>query len=137
MSKSYGNYIALTETPDTLRKKVMTMYTDPERKRRSDPGRPDVCLVHRYYDAFAPQEADEVAEKCRSGEWGCTDAKKRLIDILIEVLKPIQERRRELEADPAARGADTRRTAPRAPARSPRKTDGAGARSPGLKSQRR
>jgi tryptophanyl-tRNA synthetase len=102
MSKSYGNFIALSETPDTLRKKVMTMYTDPERIRRADPGRPEVCLVHRYYEIFAPEEAAEVAEKCRSGQWGCTDAKKRLIEILIAALAPIQERRQALEADPGA-----------------------------------
>jgi len=101
MSKSYGNFISLSETPDTLRKKVMTMFSDTERKRRSDPGRPDVCLVHRYYDAFAPQEADEVAELCKTGQWGCADAKRHLVDLLIEVLKPIQARRRDLEADPA------------------------------------
>jgi len=102
MSKSYGNYIGLNESPDSLRKKVMTMYSDPERLRRSDPGRPDVCLVHRYYEAFAPSEAAEAAEKCRSGQWGCSDAKKRLIELLIEFLRPIQERRRALEANPAA-----------------------------------
>ncbi len=100
MSKSYGNAINLADTADDIRKKVMTMFTDPQRIRRSDPGRPEICNVHRYYEVFAPEEADKTAELCRTGQWGCTDGKKRLAEILIETLAPLRAKREELEADP-------------------------------------
>ncbi|MDP6379941.1 MAG: tryptophan--tRNA ligase, partial [Phycisphaerae bacterium] len=78
MSKSYGNQIDIADEPEVIEKKVATMFTDPERKRRTDPGRPERCNVHTYYDVFCPADCDDVAQKCRSAEWGCTDCKRRL-----------------------------------------------------------
>ena len=97
MSKSYDNYIALSDDAQTIRTKVMSMITDPQRIRRTDPGRPDYCNVHSYYEAFGTQEeADQVAGRCRAAEWGCTECKSRLAEILIEVLTPVRERREHL-----------------------------------------
>ncbi len=100
MSKSYDNQIDIADEPDAIRQKVMSMITDPKRIRRDDPGHPDACNVCRWYETFEPDEADEVARKCRQAEWGCTDCKGRLADILIAYLEEPRERRTELEADP-------------------------------------
>ena len=96
MSKSYGNSIDLAEEPESIQKKIMSMITDPQRARRDDPGRPDYCNAHSYYEAFLSDEAPEVAEKCRTAAAGCVDCKKRLAEGLTEVLCPIRERRNEL-----------------------------------------
>jgi len=100
MSKSYGNYIGLGEDDKTIREKVMTMITDPQRIKRTDPGHPDICNVHDYYEAFAPDKAAAVAEACRKATAGCTDCKRQLAEVLIEYLAPIRERRAELLEDP-------------------------------------
>ena len=99
MSKSYGNYIALADDPETIRAKVMSMITDPQRIRKTDPGRPDYCNVHAYYRVFAPDIAGEVDEGCRAAAFGCTDCKARLAEILVEYLKPIREKREALLAE--------------------------------------
>ena len=74
------------------------MVTDPQRIRRTDPGRPDYCNVHAYYEAFLPELAEEVAAGCLSAAFGCTDCKARLADGLAEFLEPIRNRRNELLA---------------------------------------
>ncbi len=99
MSKSYDNYIALSEEPENIRKKVMNMFTDPTRIRVTDPGHPDKCNVHNYYAVFAPERKKEIDERCRKSEIGCTDCKKELAGILIKFLEPIQEKRRDLLKD--------------------------------------
>jgi len=101
MSKSYGNYIALSDDRDTILAKTKTMITDPKRIRFADPGHPEECNVCSYYDVFAPADADEVKEKCRNSKWGCTDCKKRLGEVLDGYLEPIRTRRTELLNDPA------------------------------------
>jgi len=100
MSKSYGNQIDIADEPDAIRKKVMTMITDPQRIRRDDPGHPDECNVCDWYHTFKADEADGVARKCREAEWGCTDCKGRLAEILIDYLAEPRDRRTDLEADP-------------------------------------
>ena len=96
MSKSYGNAILLSEEPQAIEKKVLSMITDPQRIRRTDPGRPDYCNVHSYYEAFAPEQAPEVARQCRNAEVGCVDCKRRLAKILIEHLAGFREKRKKL-----------------------------------------
>jgi len=96
MSKSYNNYIALSEEPEAIRKKIMSMFTDPTRIRVTDPGHPDKCNVHSYYAVFAPERKKEIDERCRKAEIGCTDCKKELAQILIKFLEPVQEKRKEL-----------------------------------------
>ncbi|MDQ7778193.1 MAG: tryptophan--tRNA ligase [Planctomycetota bacterium] len=100
MSKSYGNFIALGETPEDIRKKVSTMFTDQERLRRSDPGHPDVCNVFAYYQAFAPDIAPARRTDCTGAKVGCTDCKRELGDRLAEFLRPLREKRTALLADP-------------------------------------
>lgn len=100
MSKSYDNYIALSDSPEEVTAKVMTMVTDPQRQRLKDPGRPEICNVHSYYETFAPGEAPAVAEKCRNAQWGCTDCKKSIAAIISDKIAPIRARQAELEAEP-------------------------------------
>jgi tryptophanyl-tRNA synthetase len=100
MSKSYGNQIDIADPPDVIRKKVMTMITDPKRVYRADPGHPEECNVCQYYKTFSPGEYDDIARKCAGAEWGCKDCKARLADVLIEYLAEPRARRAELEADP-------------------------------------
>lgn len=96
MSKSYNNFIALSEEPDTIRKKIGSMFTDPKRIHVSDPGHPEGCNVHSYYSVFAPERKKEVGQLCRQAQIGCTACKKELAEFIIEFLRPIQEKRREL-----------------------------------------
>jgi tryptophanyl-tRNA synthetase len=95
MSKSYGNFIALGDEPHEIQKKVQGMFTDPKRIRKTDPGHPEQCNVHRYYGVFFPQEAAGVAGACRQAQVGCTDCKKMLGERLVMMLGPHQERRRK------------------------------------------
>jgi tryptophanyl-tRNA synthetase len=96
MSKSYNNYIALSEEPEVIAKKVQSMFTDPTRIKFTDPGHPDKCNVHNYYAVFAPQRKKEIDEACRRAKIGCTECKKELANILIKFLEPIQEKRNAL-----------------------------------------
>ena len=99
MSKSYGNCIYLSDTPEEVMKKVMSMITDPQRIKLSDPGHPEICNVHSYYAVFKPELKPDVDKQCRKAEIGCTECKKRLASILIEVLSPIQSMRKKLLSD--------------------------------------
>jgi len=100
MSKSYGNTIDIGESPEDTRKKVMNMFTDPQRIRRTDPGRPEVCNVHSYFRAFAPDQVAEIDEGCRAARLGCVDCKKMLAGRLNSYLEPIRTKRSELLAEP-------------------------------------
>ena len=99
MSKSYGNCIFLADPPEAVAQKISTMYTDPQRIRRSDPGHPEECNVHDYFRFFAPARAAEVDGKCRGAQWGCTDCKRELAAVLNAYLDPIRKHRTELLAD--------------------------------------
>ena len=97
MSKSYNNSIYLSDEGEPLRQKLMTMMTDPARKRRDDKGNPDACPVYDLHKIFSSdEELLWAAEGCKSAEIGCVDCKKTLHQNLAEHLGPIQERRREL-----------------------------------------
>jgi tryptophanyl-tRNA synthetase len=99
MSKSYGNFIALSDSDDVIIEKTKSMFTDPQRIKLVDPGRPEVCNVYAYYKVFAPQMADLVCEECRNAKIGCTQDKERLAKILIKYLAPIREKREKLLKD--------------------------------------
>ena len=78
MAKSYGNAIWLADPPDDIRVKVRNMMTDPQRVRRTDPGRPEVCPVFAYHKLFSPRETIDWSEqgcRCTAGI-GCVDCKK-------------------------------------------------------------
>jgi len=99
MSKSYGNAIALTEKPDVMKQTVKDMMTDPARKRRSDPGNPDICPVGDYHKVFSDENRiAEVDQGCRSAGIGCIECKMWLFESLQKKVGPIYERRQALEA---------------------------------------
>ncbi|HEV2386021.1 MAG TPA: tryptophan--tRNA ligase [Candidatus Acidoferrales bacterium] len=101
MAKSYGNAIWLRDEPETIRTKVMAMLTDPQRVRRSDPGRPEVCPVFAYHKLFSTPEMITWSEQgCRTAAIGCVECKRAMADSLIRWIEPVQQRRRALEADP-------------------------------------
>jgi tryptophanyl-tRNA synthetase len=99
MSKSYGNVIYLTDTPEEIAKKVKVMMTDPARKRRTDPGNPDVCPVFSYHQLYSPTETVEMVNReCRTAGIGCTDCKLWMSQNLIKELSPLLNRRKEYES---------------------------------------
>jgi tryptophanyl-tRNA synthetase len=101
MSKSYGNTILMSEPEDSLRAKLKTMVTDPARVRRTDPGNPDVCPVGDLHKIFSSAETmAKVNAGCRSAGIGCIECKGWAADALVNVLKPIQQKRREYEQNP-------------------------------------
>jgi tryptophanyl-tRNA synthetase len=101
MSKSYGNAIMLSESDDDIRKKTKVMVTDPARKRRRDPGNPDVCPVFDWHKLFSPKDIqDWAAHGCRTAEIGCIECKKAMADHLIKWIEPIRQRRQDFERDP-------------------------------------
>jgi len=99
MSKSYGNYIALSESPESIAKKVQSMFTDPLRIKLSDPGHPAKCNVFSYYSLFFPQMKPQIQKCCAESSIGCTQCKKELARNLIDLLAPIQEKRQALAKD--------------------------------------
>lgn len=102
MSKSLGNAIDLADDPDTVKRKVMAMYTDPTRVRATDPGTVEGNPVFVYHDLFNPN-ADEVADlkdRYRTGRVGDVEVKQRLVTALEGFLGPVRERRARYEADP-------------------------------------
>ena len=101
MSKSYGNAIYLSEPEDETAQKVMGMVTDPARKRRDDPGDPDICPLHQIHKLVG--DADEVADfdvRCRSAQVGCVDHKKALVRDLNGHLADFRQKRAELADSP-------------------------------------
>jgi len=100
MSKSLGNTILLSDSPEDIAAKVRTAYTDPKKIRANDPGNPDGCVVFAYHRAFNAENATHIGDLCRAGQLGCVADKKDLAGVLAEKLAPIRERRRELAAHP-------------------------------------
>ncbi len=97
MSKSVGNTILLADSPDEIKKKMRTAVTDPQKVRRNDPGRPDICLVFTYHNKFNTEEVPEVRTGCESGSLGCVDCKSRCAEKIIEGLAPMREKRSHYE----------------------------------------
>ena len=101
MSKSYGNQIPLSGDPEGASKKIMTMMTDPARKRRTDPGDPEKCPVFDYHKVFTDSAGQKwVREGCTTAGIGCIDCKQRLLENLLPVIQPLHEKRKELEESP-------------------------------------
>jgi tryptophanyl-tRNA synthetase len=99
MSKSYNNTIDLSDSEETIKKKVQSMITDPKRIKLSDKGHPDICNVYSYYSIFIPGIKEEVSDWCRNALKGCTECKKNLASKLIEKLAPYHKKRQELLKD--------------------------------------
>ena len=100
MSKSLNNFIGVRDEPDEIRAKIRSFITDPEKVRRGDPGRPEICPVFALHRRFSPQDVERIDATCRTGELGCVDCKTLLADNLIETFRPYRERRAELESEP-------------------------------------
>jgi tryptophanyl-tRNA synthetase len=102
MAKSYGNAIWLSDPPAEIRTKILKhMVTDPQRVRRTDPGRPEVCPVFAYHKLFsAPDVIAWSDQGCRTAGIGCVECKNAMADNLIQWIEPIQTRRKEFEAHP-------------------------------------
>ncbi len=110
MSKSLGNCIYLSDSKDEIKKKIMSMYTDPDHVQVSDPGKIEGNTVFTYLDAFSNDEhfgrylpdyanLDELKAHYQRGGLGDVKVKKFLLNVLLEELEPIQNKRKELEKD--------------------------------------
>ncbi len=104
MSKSYGNTIDLSDDAETVRKKVMHMYTDPKRVRADIPGTVEGNPVFMYHDAFNPDtaEVEDLKTRYRAGKVGDVEVKTKLAKALNAVLEPMRARRAELQSKPEA-----------------------------------
>jgi tryptophanyl-tRNA synthetase len=108
MSKSYNNYIALSDSPDVIKKKVSGMITYEKKIHKADPGpprhHPEACNVLYYYMRTfekAKKRKDEIFVSCLDGKRGCVECKKELTEILIETLEPKRKKREALLKDRA------------------------------------
>ena len=93
MSKSYDNSIYISDRGKDLQQKVNSMFTDPQRMRKKDPGNPEICNVFTFHGLYS--SADKVKEidvECRKAGIGCTDCKKLLAQHVAEALKPVHDR---------------------------------------------
>lgn len=101
MSNSYGNAIFISDSEEAVTTTVADMITDPQRARRSDPGRPDFCNVFTFHELYTDKEkVKEIDEGCRSASIGCVECKQMMASSLNEALEPLREKRKELEANP-------------------------------------
>lgn len=100
MSKSYQNTIELGEDVDVVRKKVMTMFTDPKKLKATDPADPEGCVVYSFHKIYNPDYAKRC-EECKAGALGCVACKKQLFELMEPELKGFLERRKIFEGDKA------------------------------------
>lgn len=97
MSKSLNNTILLSDQPEEVTQKLRKAKTDPQKIRKNDPGRPEVCLVFSYHKKFNSELIEEIGSGCRSGELGCVDCKLKCSQKINEFLNPIITKRKEFE----------------------------------------
>jgi tryptophanyl-tRNA synthetase len=101
MSKSYDNSIFLCDSGEALEKKVAAMFTDPQRQRKKDPGRPELCNVFTFHGLYSGADAvAEMENACRTAAIGCTDCKRRLAAAIGEGMRPIHDRREHYLSHP-------------------------------------
>ena len=100
MSKSVGNTILLSDTPEAIQQKMRGAVTDPLKVRKNDPGRPEICLVFTYHQKFNAAEVPEIEAGCRSGALGCVECKRRASAKIAEALTPFREKRAYFESHP-------------------------------------
>ncbi len=100
MSKSLNNHVELAATPEEIRARVMAAVTDPQRRFRTDPGRPEICNVHALHGLFTAERHEEIARLCRVAEIGCVEHKEFLAAQMAQFLAPFRERRAEFAARP-------------------------------------
>lgn len=101
MSKSYNNCIYISDTKEEVHKKIMPAITDPARMRRTDPGHPEVCIIHDYHKLYSPPDVNKWCEDgCRSAAIGCVDCKKKLLEYMDAFWEPIRAKRVDLAKHP-------------------------------------
>lgn len=100
MSKSSDNHIALSLSEDETLAKIRSMFTDPVKIRKDDPGHPDGCVVFAFHKIYGPQECEAIRKECEEGSRGCVDCKMQLAKSMNEALKPIREKRAHFEEKP-------------------------------------
>jgi len=98
MSKSTGNTILLSDSPEEIQKKLKPAITDPQKIRKGDRGHPDVCLVFTYHQKFNASEVAEIRSGCESGALGCVDCKKNCSDKIARALEPMRQKRAHYES---------------------------------------
>jgi tryptophanyl-tRNA synthetase len=99
MSKSLGNTILLSDEPEIVKAKLKKAVTDPQKIRRNDPGRPEVCLIFSYHKKFNPSQVQQIETDCRSGALGCVDCKLNCSERISSFLAPIIEKRKHYESN--------------------------------------
>lgn len=97
MSKSLKNDISLSDKPEDIKNKVLSMITDPRKIRLSDPGHPEVCVVYKYHEIFNKKEFQNIEIDCRKAQLGCVACKKRLAEVLIQSFQSFREKRNYYE----------------------------------------
>ena len=86
MSKSLGNTILLSDSPEEIQRKMRSAVTDPKKVRKNDPGRPEICLVFTYHQKFNRDETPAIERDCRSGALGCVECKGRIAARITQAL---------------------------------------------------
>lgn len=101
MSKSLNNAIFLSDDPDTVKKKVMSMYTDPNRLKATDPGTVENNPLWIFHETFNPDIVwvNDAEERYRAGTIGDVECKRKLIDVLVALIEPMRQRRLQYEND--------------------------------------
>ena len=98
MGKSLGNALFLTDDDETITKKIMGAYTDPNKIKKDDPANPDGCMVYYYHKLVNNEEnVNTICSECKKGARGCVQCKKELIEAMKEFLDPIREKRKYYE----------------------------------------
>lgn len=101
MSNSYGNAIFLSDSKEVFRKKIMQMMTDPARKRRQDPGNPDICPLYDLHKLFTDEiKQAELDKGCRTAAIGCVDCKEALLETVEPWHEAFLEKRRHYQSKP-------------------------------------
>ncbi len=100
MSKSRNNAIFLSDSPKVVEEKIMKAITDPQKIKIDDLGRPEICNIYQYYQAFFPKKGEEIKLLCEGGKIGCVACKKELAKMLNEFLDPIREKRSQFAKEP-------------------------------------
>ena len=98
MSKSVGNTLLLSDSPETITKKTKSAVTDPQKIRKGDPGHPDICLIFAYHNKFNSAEVAEIRRDCESGALGCVDCKMKCATRISDALAPMREKRKHYES---------------------------------------
>lgn len=97
MSKSIGNTILLSDSPETIKSKLRSAVTDPKKVRKGDPGRPEICLIFTYHQKFNPTKTQEIESNCKTGALGCVDCKLKVTKCIADSLSIFRDKRSHYE----------------------------------------